>query len=89
MKDIEFELDYGQFTAQEVVFLVRFFHAVIEADHKKNVTAKLIAEYKTYRSLVNSISMEKQLDKMLQKKAGVSIRKTMEMSLKGGKQHQT
>lgn len=73
----EYLIDYDLFTVEEVIKIISFMR-LIEQTKQKKVSTKLLQEqYKEYRLILNNKSLEKQYDKMLEEKSGVSIYRIM------------
>ena len=76
----EYAIDYDMFTVEEIVKIVNFFK-VIENINKNRRYKKdeVIEKYNEYRNILNNKSLEKQYDKMMEKRSNVSIYQTMKM----------
>lgn len=73
----EYKIDYDLFNVDEIVKIIQFFQ-LIESTKFKKVDSKILKErHQEYRNIINNISLEKQYDKMLLKKSGVSIYHTI------------
>lgn len=83
LKEIEFDIDYSMFSVPETIVILNFFQLIASGKYKTIKKETLKAKYLEYRSVVNSIQLEKQFDKMLVKKAGVSIYQTMKPIVEG------
>ena len=77
-KMYSYPIDYDFFTPLEVVKLVEFYALIEDANEGKVNKDKLASSYKEFRKILNSISMEKQIDKEFQKLSGYSIYKTIQ-----------
>lgn len=74
----DYIIDYDMFSVEEIIKIVNFFK-LVEDTKVKRVSKQLINEkYNEYRSILNNKTLEKQYDKMLLKKSGVSIYETMQ-----------
>ena len=73
----DYMIDYDMFSAEEIIKIISFMHLVEETKRKKINKELLISKYNEYRSILNNKSLEKQYDKMLLKKSGVSIYQVM------------
>lgn len=73
-----YPIDYDLFTPEEVVELVEFYALVEDANEGKANKEILIQKYNRFRKILNSVSMEKQIDKEFQKLSGYSIYKTIQ-----------
>lgn len=73
----DYKIDYEIFSIEEVIKIINFF-TLIEKSKSRNIDKVYLTDaYKEYRSILNNKSLEKQYDKMLSQKSGVSIYKTM------------
>ena len=73
-----YPIDYDQFTTEEIITIVEFLSLVEEAN-KKHVDANVLSKkHQAFRSIVNSIAMEKKIDKAFEKVSGYSIYKTIQ-----------
>jgi len=77
MKNKNYYIDFELFTVEEVVKIVGFFKLIEDAKTKRIDKDLLIRKYKEYRSIINSIALEKKYDRMLYEKSGVSIYHTI------------
>jgi len=62
-KMYSYPIDYDLYTPEEVVKLVEFYALVEDANEGKKNKEQLIKRYNEFRKIVNSISIEKQIDK--------------------------
>ncbi len=76
-KMYSYPIDYDLYTPEEVVKLVEFYALVEDANEGKKNKEQLIKRYNEFRKIVNSISIEKQIDKEFEKLSGYSIYKTI------------
>lgn len=76
----EYAIDYDMFTVEEIVKIVNFFK-IIENINKNRRYKKdeVIEKYNEYRNILNNKSLEKQYDKMMEKRSNVSIYQTMKI----------
>lgn len=73
----DYIIDYDMFSAEEIIKIINFMH-LIEQTQRKRINSNLLKEkYNEYRTILNNKSLEKQYDKMLFKKSGVSIYNVM------------
>ncbi|NLD26508.1 MAG: UPF0223 family protein [Acholeplasmataceae bacterium] len=73
----EYKIDYDLFSVEEIIKIINFFR-LIELTKTKKINKDLIIErYHEYRNTLNNIALEKQYDKMLYQKSGVSIYETI------------
>ncbi len=73
-----YPIDYDLYTPEEVVKLVEFYALIEDANEGKVNKELLIKNYREFRKILNSISMEKQIDKEFEKISGYSIYKTIQ-----------
>ncbi len=72
-----YEIDFDLFNVEETIKIISFMR-LIEETKKRKVSSKLLIEkYNEYRNILNNKSLEKQYDKMLEKKCGISIYRIM------------
>jgi len=72
-----YPIDYDQFTTDEVIVIVEFL-ALIEEANKSKVDANVLSKkHQDFRNVVNSIAIEKQIDRAFEKVSGFSIYKTI------------
>ncbi|MCK5761667.1 MAG: UPF0223 family protein [Candidatus Izimaplasma sp.] len=72
-----YPIDFELYTSGEAVVLVEFLALVEDANEGKVDSSKLLKKYKQYRSIINSVSTEKQMDREFEKISGYSIYKTI------------
>ncbi|QMS85519.1 UPF0223 family protein [Candidatus Xianfuyuplasma coldseepsis] len=72
-----YPIDYDQFTTDEIIAIVEFLALVEEANTTKIDPHVLSAKHEQFRRIVNSISLEKQIDRAFEKVSGFSIFKTI------------
>lgn len=70
-------IDFELFTPEEVGLIYSFFRLIEETTSKRVNPLYLEEEYKRYRTIINSIRLEKKYDAMVKKAIGVSIYQTM------------
>ena len=73
-----YPIDYDLYTPEEVVKLVEFYALIEDANEGKVNKELLNKNYREFRKILNSISMEKQIDKEFEKISGYSIYKTIQ-----------
>ena len=73
-----YPIDYDLYNSEEVIKLVEFYALIEDANERKVNKETLIKKYNEFRKLVNSISIEKQIDKEFEKLSGYSIFKTIQ-----------
>lgn len=76
MKDM-YDVDLEMFSLEEVVQIMRFFSLFEKYIKNKHNPSELLEKYKAYQKTINNKSLEKQYDKMMTKKTGQSIFKTI------------
>ena len=72
-----YPIDYDQYTTEEIVVIVEFLALIEEANTTRVDPFVLSNKHKQFRTVVNSISLEKQIDKAFEKASGYSIYKTI------------
>ena len=73
----DYLIDYDMFSVEEIVKIINFMRLVEDTKRKKVNKDLLVSKYNEYRSILNNKTLEKQYDKMLLKKSGVSIYETV------------
>ena len=73
-----YPIDYDLYNPEEVIKLVEFYALVEDANEGKGNKEILIKKHNEFRKIVNSVSMEKQIDKEFEKLSGYSIYKTIQ-----------
>lgn len=73
----DYLIDYDLFNVEEIVKIINFMRLIEDTKRKKVNKEMLISKYNEYRSILNNKTLEKQYDKMLLKKSGVSIYETI------------
>ena len=73
----DYIIDFDMFSVEEIVKIISFFRMVEDTKKKRVNKEMLVNKYNEYRNILNNKSLEKQYDKMLLKKSGVSIYDTM------------
>ena len=77
IKMYSYPIDYETYSPEEVVKLVEFYALIEDANEGKVNKEELIKKYNEFRKMLNSISIEKQIDKEFEKVSGYSIYKTI------------
>lgn len=72
-----YPIDYNLYTQEEIVIIIEFFSLIEDANKKKVNKELLISKHNEYRKILNSISLEKQMDRDFEKSSGYSIHKTI------------
>lgn len=76
-----YPIDYEQFTTDEIVIIVEFL-ALIEEANKSKVDPHLLSKkHKAFRTVINSKSLEKQIDRDFEQASGYSIYNTVKKYL--------
>jgi uncharacterized protein YktA (UPF0223 family) len=76
----EYLIDYDMFSVEEIVKIVNFFKLIENINKNKRYKKDdVIEKYNEYRNILNNKSLEKQYDKMMEKRSNVSIYQTMKM----------
>ena len=76
----EYLIDYDMFSVEEIVKIVNFFKLIENINKNKRYKKDDVMEkYNEYRNILNNKSLEKQYDKMMEKRSNVSIYQTMKM----------
>jgi uncharacterized protein YktA (UPF0223 family) len=73
-----YPIDYDQFSTTEIIVIVEFLALIEDANRGPVDGATLKAKYEQYRRVINSIAMEKQIDKDFEAASGFSIYRTMQ-----------
>ena len=73
-----YPIDYDLFTSEEVSVIIEFLSLIEDANEGKVNPIVMSAKYQAFKKIVNSISMEKQIDREFQKVSGYSIYKTIQ-----------
>lgn len=74
----EYKIDYDLFQALEIIKIIEFFNLIEQTKRKKISKQLLVEKYREYQNILRSKTLEKQYDKMLFEKSGVSIYKVMQ-----------
>jgi uncharacterized protein YktA (UPF0223 family) len=74
-----YPIDYDLFTAEEVSSIIEFLSLIEDANEKKVKVDPIVLsqKHKDFRAIINSISMEKKMDRDFEKVSGYSIYKTI------------
>ena len=73
-----YPIDYEQFTQEEIVKIIEFLALIEELNEGKKFDPHVVSrKHKEYRTIINSIAMEKTIDRDFQKVSGYSIHKTI------------
>jgi len=74
----EYKIDYDLFQALEIIKIIEFFNLIEQTKRKKISKQLLVEKYREYQNILRSKTLEKQYDKMLFEKSGVSIYRVMQ-----------
>lgn len=74
----EYKIDYDLFQALEIIKIIEFFNLIEQTKRKKVSKQLLVEKYREYQNILRSKTLEKQYDKMLFEKSGVSIYRVMQ-----------
>ena len=73
-----YPIDYDLFTQQEIIKIIEFLSMIEELNEGRKINPIVVSKkHKEYRSIINSIAMEKQIDRDFQKVSGYSIHRTI------------
>jgi len=72
-----YPIDYDLFTTEEIIVIVDFLSWIEEASKRKVDPIILSSKHREYREVINSIAMEKQIDRDFEKASGISIYKVL------------
>lgn len=72
-----YPIDFDLYTEKEAVILIEFLALIEDANEGKVDKDVLLKKHRKFRSIINSVSTEKQLDRDFQKISGYSIYKTI------------
>lgn len=72
-----YPIDYTEFSSEEVIVLIEFFSLIEDANEGKLNKVQLLKKYNEYRSILNSVSYEKKLEREFKKASGYSIYQTI------------
>lgn len=75
----QYPIDYDLFTTEEITVLVEFLGLIEDANENKVKVDPIVlsSKHKQFRKIVNSQSLEKQIDRKFEKASGYSIYKTI------------
>ena len=73
-----YPIDYDLFSPEEVSVIIEFLSLIEDANEGKVNPIVLSTKHQEFRKIVNSISMEKKIDREFQKVSGYSIYKTIQ-----------
>lgn len=72
-----YPIDYELFTSEEVAKIIEFLSLIEDANERKVDPIVLSKKHQDFRKIINSIAMEKQIDRDFEKVSGYSIYKTI------------
>ena len=72
-----YPIDFDLYSKQEAIILIEFLALIEDANEGKVDKDLLIKKHKKFRSIINSVSTEKQMDREFEKMSGYSIYKTI------------
>ena len=74
-----YPIDYDLFTAEEVSVIIDFLSLIEDANEKKVKVDPIVLskKHQDFRRLINSIAMEKKIDRDFENVSGYSIYKTI------------
>lgn len=72
-----YPIDFDIYTEREAIILVEFLALIEDANEGKVIPGKLKKLHKKYRSIINSVSTEKQMARDFEEISGYSIFKTL------------
>ena len=73
----DYKIDYDMFSTLEVIKILEFFQLIEKTKNGKVNKKLLIEKHHEYQSILRNKALEKQYDKMLFEKSGVSIYRIM------------
>lgn len=72
-----YPIDFELYSKKEAIILIEFLSLIEDANERKVDKTLLSKKHKEFRSIINSVSTEKQLDREFEKISGYSIYKTI------------
>lgn len=72
-----YPIDYELFTSEEVTTIIEFLSLIEDANERKVDPVLLSKKHQDFRKIINSVSMEKQIDRDFEKVSGYSIYRTI------------
>lgn len=72
-----YPIDYDLFTKDEVVKIIEFLSLIEDANERKVDAIVLSKKHQEFQRMINSKSLEKQIDRDFEKVSGYSIYKTI------------
>ena len=76
-----YPIDYDLFTQEQIIVLIEFLSMIENVNEGSKVDPKLLQKkHNEYRKIINSIAMEKQIERDFKSLSGYSIYKTMKQN---------
>jgi uncharacterized protein YktA (UPF0223 family) len=76
-----YPIDYEEFTQDEIIALVEFLSMIENINEGQKVDRKKLAkQYQQYRNIINSVSIEKQIEREFKSLSGYSIYQTIKQN---------
>lgn len=73
-----YPIDFELFNQEEVVIIIEFLSLIEDINEKQKIDKGLVLKkYNVYRKIVNSVSLEKKIDRDFLKVSGYSIYNTI------------
>ncbi len=73
-----YPIDFELFNQKEVVVIIEFLSMIEDLNEKVKVDPKIVLKkHAEFRKIINSISLEKQIDRDFERVSGYSIYKTI------------
>ena len=74
-----YPIDFDLFNQEEIIIIIEFLSMIEDINEGKKVDqTKFQKQYKLYKNTINSMSLEKQIDKDFKSVSGYSIYKTIQ-----------
>jgi len=77
MENYNYPIDYNHYTNEEIIIIIEFLSLIEDANEKKVDKELLLKKHNEFKKTINSISLEKQMDRDFFKVSGYSIYKTI------------
>ncbi len=73
-----YPIPYEQFTIEEITVIVEFLAMIEDYNQNKKINPYVLSKkHQKYRNIINSIALEKQIEKAFEKETGYSVYKTI------------
>ncbi len=73
-----YPIDFDLFNSEEVIIIIDFLSLIEDINEKQKIDKNLVLKkYSVYRKLINSVSLEKKMDRDFLKVSGYSIYNTI------------